>query len=493
MVIEEKNKSSYRSKAHKKLSPQWTFLEGLWAGAWEVEEKGAFYLKKMPREHDDKFTFRLTDAVYLGNFRSTIEGICGHVFKKDPTPQDVQNSVAELFTDIDGCGNSLAMFNQTGFEYFLRDGNAAIFVDAPPLNAQTQEKINNGDTPTLTDRLDDRPNWVLIHANQILNYSFTKIGSKEVLNHVTIEENTLEPDGEFGEKEVKRHRILRRGSFEVLIEVTNERGEKEFVIDNSIPQGSTGLDYVTLFPADDFTSEPPFMRLAKLDVNSYNKESRFDDSIYITTVPRWVTQYDSKEDAKAASDLQTASSSKGLKLWGQFAKAYYAETSGNGLDIAMQRCATISERIEKFGFGLFMPTEVAPKTATEVQDTAGQRESKIASLTRKWQNAVERALYCTAEYLSKMRSKVSVNLSDAEKQKMKMVIDYDRLTFSIDQLRAFDLLVDKGRMSNKTFLEKLSILTEIDAVEEMKRLKEEQPDREAEQKKKAELMQGSFN
>jgi hypothetical protein len=112
-----------------------------------------------------------------------------------------------------------------------------------------------------------------------------------------------------------------------------------------------------------------------------------------------------------------------------------------------------------------------PRTATEIEDTAGHRESKVARLTRKWQNCVERALYATADYIKNIKGK-SINLNDAEKAKLKMILDYDRLTFSIDQLRAFDLLNDKGKISDKTFLEKLAIVTEIDPQEEEIRLKE---------------------
>jgi hypothetical protein len=474
----DKNKSSYKSIAWRNLSEQWAFVESLWADSYSIRSEGKKHLHQFKREPDEKYDFRLKNSVFENDFRGTIEGLAGQVFRKDPSPQKVHQEILNLLPDIDGCGNSFYAFNQDSFELFLRDGNGAIFIDAPPIGRELQEKIDSGYKPTTQDRANDNPNWVYIKPSQILNYGYTKVGSKEILSRVTIEEKTVESDGEFGEKEVLRHRILRPGSFEVKVW---DEEKKDFIDDPDMPQGKTGLDYIPLVPITRFDAKPPLMTLAMLNVLLYNKTSDFDDVMHIACTPRWIETYDSEEDAKAAAKLDTASAAVGKKIFGQNANAFYAEITGSGLELAKSRCQDIENRMQKFGLGMFAPTEVAPKTATEIEDASGRRESKLARYARQWQNAVEKALYITAEYINAIKGKATINLTDAEKGDLKMNIDYNRLTFSLEQMRLFDQLNSKGLLSNKTFLEKLALITEIDPVEEEKRLKAEAPMREAKQ------------
>jgi hypothetical protein len=110
---------------------------------------------------------------------------------------------------------------------------------------------------------------------------------------------------------------------------------------------------------------------------------------------------------------------------------------------------------------MFKPSEVAPRSATEVMDSAGLRESKLSARTRRFENAVEKALYITAEIINAIRGAKTINLDQQEASKLKLKIDYARLTFNVEQMRLFSDLVKDGNLSRKTLLELLEKVMEM--------------------------------
>jgi hypothetical protein len=174
--------------------------------------------------------------------------------------------------------------------------------------------------------------------------------------------------------------------------------------------------------------------------------------------------------------MQTASPGVGLKIWGEHSVVTYVEVSGSGLAMVRQRYQDIEQQMAEIGVGMLAPSDVATiKTAAEVMDTAGQRQSKLASYTRQYENAIERALYVTAQVINAIKGPKTIDLDNAEeKTKMRLQIDYDRLTFSLAQLEFFNNLVDSNKLSLQTFLEWLPQVADMppgfSVEEELKRI-----------------------
>lgn len=440
----DKNSSDFKSAAWTKQANAWQLTCDLWESPLYIREQREKYLEKFRKEKAEKYNERLNRSVFSNKFRETIETFAGMVFKADPSPKDAPKPIAELFTDIDGCGNSLHQFLLNAFEMFLRDGNAYIFVDAPPA-----PKLKEGQTPTGKDRENDRPFWILYTATQVINHRYETIGGREVLSQATIEEKTLAPDGEFGEKTVVRHRILRRGSYEVRVQ--NEK--KEWIPDLDNPGGLTGLTEIPLVSIAEIGAVPMLLVLAMLNQQYYNKVSDFDSWCHMACVPRQVLKFDTIETAKEYLAL-TQSADTGLIIAGKDANAFYLEVKGSGLEIADQRNEQIKSEMAAIGVGLLAPSELAPKSATEVMDTAGQRQSKLARYAREFENAVEKAFYFTAEQWNVIRPNL-VNLGEAEKSALKLTMDFDRLTFNAEQMGIFERLNTAGKLSDLTFFELL--------------------------------------
>ena len=101
---------------------------------------------------------------------------------------------------------------------------------------------------------------------------------------------------------------------------------------------------------------------------------------------------------------------------------------------------------------MLSPSDVAPKSATEVVDTAGQRQSKLAYFAREFENCVEKAFYFTLKILQQIGG-AAVDLTQAEGTTLKLKMDFDRLTFTPERLQVFKDLLANGDMSRMTFWE----------------------------------------
>ncbi len=450
LIEQDVNRSDFKSREWKSQQSAWTLTGDLWQSPLYIREQREKYLEKFRKEPVAKYEERLNRSVPRNKFRESIETMAGMVFKDDPAPMDVPKSLSVLFTDIDGCGNSLHSFLLTSFERNLRDGGGAIWVNATPLSDNARTKVDNGETLTAADRIGDRPFWVYVEAKQIINHRYEKVNGLDVLSQVTIEIHETEPEGDFGEVEVKRHYILRRGSFEVRkYNVKNRTWDIE-----PGKGGATGLTEIPLIPLAPFGTPPPLLDLAMLTIQYYNKVSDFDSWCHVACVPRQVIKLKDEADAAKYKALNQ-SAEVGLMVFGDSADAFYLEVSGNGLEIARARNEEVAAEMAAIGVGMLAPSEVAPKSATEVLDTAGQRQSKLARFAREFENCIEKAFFFTAEYIKIISGAGAINLNQTENSNLQLKMDFDRLTFTPEQLQFFVQLLAGGNLSNETFLEML--------------------------------------
>lgn len=451
------NDSDFKTKAWLSQQTAWTLVYDLWQSPLYIREQGEKYLERFRKEKPEKYAERKSRSVPRNKFRESIETMAGMVFKTDPAPEQTPPALAELFTDIDACGNSLHSFLIDAFERRLRDGGGAIFVDATPLSETARKRREAGEPVTGADRQGDRPFWRFIEARQIINHRYEKIGGIDTLVQATIEMCEIEADGEFGEKEVKRHYILRRGSFEVR---RFDVDKSEWILEPD-KGGNTGLTEIPLVPLAPFGTAPPLLDLAMLTIQYYNKESDLDNWCHVACVPQRITKVASENDVDKFKKA-TAAVETGLIIWGEHAEVKYLEVTGSGIEAAQKRLDVIDARMSAIGVGMLAPTDIAPRSATEVIDTAGQRQSKLARYAREFENCVEKAFYFTSEYLKAIGGS-SVNLDQAENTSLKLTMDFDRLTFSLDQWKLLSQLFENGDLSHETFFELLPTFIDMPA------------------------------
>lgn len=445
------NSSGYKCTQWRAQSASWQLVYDLWQSPMYVRSLAQRYLRKQPLESKKKYDERLSQSVFQGKLKECIQTMAGMVFKDSPAPEDAPSALAALFTDIDARGNSLHSFLQTSFAKFMRDGGGAIHVDCTQLTDAAKEKVKRGEQLTSADRTMDRPFWTWIEAREMIGYREDVIAGVVKPLQIVVQRTEIEPDGEYGETEVLRNYIFRAdGSFSV-----EYWDDKDGWLNDPDKSGNTGLGEITISLAADYGNAPPLEALAQLDVQHYNKESDLDDWCHNACVPERIYNFDTRNDAEAWSAELKNSASIARAMWGQHAKAYFNEVSGSGLEFVGGRLEKLEERMAQMGVGMLVPSEVAPKSATEVMDTAGQRQSKLAWFAREFENCVEKAFYFTAEYL-KLIGGSAVDLNMAEGTSLKLKMDFDRLTFTPERMQIFKDLLANGDFSRMTFYEILA-------------------------------------
>jgi hypothetical protein len=457
------NSSDFRSAANQAMTPAWSMAADWWSSPLAIRSKQTEYLEKFKNELQDKYEHRLNNSVPINEFRSSIETMAGLVFKTDPKPDETETAIQELFSDIDLLGNSFWSWCLESFMKFMRDGNGHILIDAPVFNRDP-----NSPRPTIADRSNDRPWFVWYEAKQFLNQQEIQVNGRTVRSKITFETCTMEADGLYGEKPVTRHLVYSRGTinpetnqqsnatFEVLVEIDTPKG-KEWVQDPNRPAGSLATVEIPLVSLADMLNDPPLLTLLMLNILHYNKTSDFDDwcqkACYPFQVLKFGTEAERDAFVKKHKD-KTQAPGLAMMLWGEHSDAKFVEVAGTGMEIVKVRYQDIEQQMAKIGIGMFQPSMVAPRSATEVMDTAGQRESKLAKYAREFENAVEKALYIMGEIINAMKPK-TVDLTDQAKSKLKLKMNYDRLTFPIEQIQFLSSLVDEGKLSLETFLDML--------------------------------------
>lgn len=453
---QEVNSSSFKSASWQKLSPAWDMVRDLWGSPLDIRNQKTKYLSEFNKEPSKKYQERLNLSVFENEFRNSIEAMSGMVFRSDPQPSDIHPEMELMLRDIDLNGNSFWLWNLEKFQYFLRDGNGHIYIDLPSF-----EPPKDGSQVTKKDREGHRPWFVFYEASQVISSRQETINGIKQYTQVVLEESVVVSDGEFGEKLVVQHRVLRPGYWEI-----RQKNDKDEFIKATGPgsSGTTNLDFIPFYSADRLDAEPPFLTLAMLNILYYNKSSDYDDVLKTVCSPKIVEKYNTEADAKAAASLtsRSASSAVGIRIWGENANVFFAEISGSGLAQADKRMNDVEKRMAALGYGMLAPNDMATiRTAAEVLDNAVQRQSRLAGYARKWENLIEKALYGTAVIINGIKGKV-IDLSAVEETtRMKMKMDYDRLTFSQEQLSFIKDLVDSGMLSLDTFLHWLPMLVDL--------------------------------
>jgi hypothetical protein len=472
--MSEYDKPSFRSDSFNEMNDACVKTQEVWGGVRSLRKSNYKYLVQFEKESEEEYKARKDNAEFYPVFGGTVDTVVGMVCTNEIAPVNAPKQIQELFSDFDLCGNDFASFIRDTFTNATRDGHSFIFVDAPP-------PVDVGDRQaTAADVAGRRPFCINYKKNQAINWRFKKIDGKSVLSQITFKECTKEQKGRFGEEEVIRYRVLNRGSFSLYREPSKEEkqaGKNDLVEEiKDRKTGLTEIPLVTVYSSkktNPLESDPPFYDLLEMNLVHYNKSSKKSKALdYVVPMP--VIVVDSKEDADDIKKSgMTFASQRGIIIYGQNASASYLELKGDSLPQLTLEIEGLEKRMAKAGVEKFAPTEEGNKTAYEVGSDNKKELSQVSIMAKNLENACEQVFYFIAEYLNAIGS-AKVSLSEAEKSKLKLNINYDRLIFSIEQMQLFDTLREKGVLSNQTFLELLQQIVNMpkgfSVEEEAKRL-----------------------
>lgn len=400
----DKNKPSYICAAYKDMEPAWQIMADTCAGTPQLRKAGKRYLPQEPAENNKHYEYRLDRAVFYNAVDLTLSALVGMVFRNDPklaenVPEAIRGRAAEgdsaavegHWENIDNAGTDGVVFTKEVFSNAMRDGHAAILVDMPPALPEGS---------TLADEVGRRPYWVSYKANEIINWRTDVIDGKTTLVLIVFRECTSEPDGQYGQKEVTRYRVFRRGDdgkivWELYEVRKQENGQMEPVFEDGGPISLPDIPVAFVYSRKlgILMSQPPLIDLAYLNIQHYQKDSDFSTFIHIGSHPILCRKGASQQPITAIGPYTIFDVSEQGDVW-------YAEPTGAAYEAASNDIAKREERMSILGLSLLVKRTGDQVTATEERGDQIEESSALATAARSLKHCIEAALEFHAQYLN---------------------------------------------------------------------------------------------
>jgi hypothetical protein len=438
----------------------WEIVDDLSKGARHLRSLGSKYLPVEPAEDRAKdYPIRLSRALLFNAFERTLNGLVGMVFRKEPklgtdVPEVIRgreaaegrSKVEGWAENIDLQGNAWTVFAKEVFTDAMKLGHAFIYVDMPP-------KLPEGATRADELATGRRPYWVSYRASDALNWRSemeTRVVTlsngetilvptgRRILKRITFEECGYEQDGLYGEKEVKRYRVLSPGFWELYRETKTETGTDyilEAAGESSLPDIPVAVIYGR--KTGYLTSKPPLLDLALINIGHYQKYSDYSEGLRMCIPQLCFKGIDPNQSIQVIGHNTFHVVRPDGNVW-------FAEPDGAGLTPQRTDLQDLEAMMARLGLAIIAPNAPSPeKTATEVFANHVETDSDLATAARSLKDGSESALMFTAQYGDpKATSGGSVE-----------GLEIDQLTLTDREMQVYSGMQAAGQLSMQTLWE----------------------------------------
>lgn len=226
-------------------------------------------------------------ALWYGATKRTVQGLTGAVFRKDAhivAPQKIEAHLDDVTMDGDVTLPELA--KQILVE-LLVVGRLGLLIEMPATDVAAPDR---------------RPYWVTYAAEQILNWSTRRIGGREMLAMVVIQEDVqIAGEDEFESKAENQWRVLKLDAnnlyaVEIWKSVATPDGKggesQTFVVDQTIKPTNLGkrlnfIPFCFVGPnglAPDI-EDPPLLDLVDVNLSHFRSTADYEHGLHYTALP----------------------------------------------------------------------------------------------------------------------------------------------------------------------------------------------------------------
>lgn len=397
----------------------------------DLKGKKTHYLPQEEAEPSKAYSNRLERTRFDNRFEPAIRGHAGLLssFKlTDDSPQSLQDAQE----NIDLQGNDAVAFWQQLDEMCLRDGGVGILVEYPTADPGIESK---GDML----RSGRRPYLVSVDRRNILNWETATVNGVVVLQRVTIREYRKVRKGLFGSETKPFYRVMAPGYWAIY---TVESGNSGWVATLQ-EEGETDLEtipmiwYSTTGTTEWFAGKPPFINLAGLNVEHFQKRSSLNEVMHKCNLPVPVRKgyIRPMQDLKAVPRLIIGPNSVvDVPDNGDFG---FAEPTGAAIGATQADIIKLEDSMDRVSLA-FLNGGEREKTATEaILDTA-QIQCSVRTMARRKENAGWKVASLWAAYTKESEPKngagLEVNESilkpPANPQDVQLILDSMGIKFS---------------------------------------------------------------
>ena len=359
--------------AHRNMEPHWGLVEDLIEGTFAVRKRHRRYLPQAIRELDESFDRRLATSCVPPYLQRIERMLAGMLTRKPVRLNDVSDVVREQLFDVDLEGNDLNQWLYQTARLCLRYGHIGVLVDAPAAGS-------NG-----------RPYYKVYTPRELLGWRTEIVDGALKLVQLRLLEKVIEPDGEWGEKEVEQVRVLTPGAFQVY--QPDDEGTYRVV-----DEGRTSLSEIPFAVAYSnrvgvMESRPPLSDIAELNLKAYQMQSDLDNQLHISAVPfLGIFGY------PTAAEEITAGPGEALALPSE-SRAEYISPPSDAFTAQFQRLDQLEKQINQLGLSAVLGQKLSAETAESKRIDRSQGDSTMMVIAQQMQDMIDNCLRFHAEYL----------------------------------------------------------------------------------------------
>jgi hypothetical protein len=448
---------------------RWGVVRNVLEGTARIREQASRYLPRHEAEDWRGYTERVNRAVVFNGLQRTVDGLTGLLVRNRPAVSEAvlklanrsNGAVSAHLANIDLAGRDLMVFTRDLARDVLTDGFACILVDAPKPDPGVRSILD-------AQRAGIRPYWLNIPRGDVINWRSDRRRGHEVLTMVVIRSDTVEPEGEFSERQVERVTVYRLVDEGVRWEVwtRDQTGEREWKItEDGTISALNRIPLVVVYAPNRtgvLEADPPLEDLAHLNIEHVRVSSDRQRALHIASCPIPVI-FGYQDDGEI--------------IWGPdralmlpaTAKVQFLEPSGGALPESREELRLIESRMSALGAQMLIQPARAVESATAKLVEKSERDSALAGVARGIERGLNEALELHAKFMG---------LEVPEDAGISLTRDFSGVEMDPQMVSAISKAVASGQLSLETFWDVLNrgeIVSIDDPTLELERIQSDFP------------------
>ena len=434
------------TSAYQQMAAQWKLPSTLMGGTLAMRAAGTTYLPKMPKEDEPAYQARLHSSTLFNGFGRTVRLLAGRPFSRPVVLGQTRDELAQMAQDVDLAGRDLTSFSRDLMTDMVTYGKTHILVDFP-------EQPNPEQPANLAQerQLKLRPYFVQISPETLIGWRGRRVGGVEQLEQIRIKETTVEPDGEWGERQAERVRVIHPGSFDLYRYNGKEWSQEKAGV--PITLGKVALVTIYGQRTGFLTCRPPLEDLAFLNLRHWQSQSDQDNILHVVRVPLLFFAGFSEKDLGVVA----IGPNRAIYHQKTDAQVSFVEHSGAGIAAGRQDTQDLEARMAVMGADLLVRRPGNETATAKAIDTA-ESVSDLQAMVRNLEAGLEQAFGLAAEWLKLGGAEVQVDINQDFGLSMGEAGDLDqllkaRLSNQITQATYLAELKRRGVLSDRVDIE----------------------------------------
>jgi len=456
----ETHRVSTTSIEYDNMAQKWDLLHALLGGTQSMRDGKEKWLAREPRESPESYTNRLSRSFLYNGFRDTIEKLVAKPFSRPVTCQGTMpERIEDMKDDMDMNGRDITQFAKDIFTAGVTYGCTHILVDFPQFSP----------TATLADERASgvRPLFVHVKPTQILGWrTETSTSGEDVLIQVRIHESKIEPQGEFGDKEIDYIRVFTPSDWQLWRKDAEAEEDYSLVGEGTHSFGKVPLVTYYVSRTGTLTATPPLEDLAWMNLAHWQSMSDQRNILRFARVGLLFAAGFSDEEMEEGL---TIGANQLIRSTNSDAKVSYVEHNGKAIASGQEDIDKLEERMKVLGLQPLMR-----RTGNQTATGRALDESRTHTAIQAWIRSLENTLRQAFEYATEW-----IKLELPDDFYIDINNDFGLSERAVDDIKSLIQMRSLSQITSETFLREVKrrgLLSEaVDIEEELVSIEEEGP------------------